>query len=97
MDGEWYTGIRVAFLNAPKRDETRITAMEVPTVFKKPGLAGRCLDYSEGRLRLDQLTKGLVHQVVPTISWRRSREGREVEGKFEKPLMTTFGGWKKLT
>jgi hypothetical protein len=41
VDGEWYTGIRVAFLNAPKRDETRITAMEVPTVFKKPGLAGQ--------------------------------------------------------
>ena len=35
------TDIRVAFLNAPKRDETRITAMEAPTVFKKLGLAGQ--------------------------------------------------------
>jgi len=34
------TDIRVAFLNASKRDETKITAMEVPTVFRKLGLAG---------------------------------------------------------
>ena len=33
------TDIRVAFLNAPRRDDTKITAMEVPTVFRKLGLA----------------------------------------------------------
>eukprot|EP00438_Fugacium_kawagutii_P007098 Skav200526 [mRNA] locus=scaffold2291:63661:70974:+ [translate_table: standard] len=33
------TDVRTAFLNAPKRDGTRITAMEVPSVMKHIGLA----------------------------------------------------------
>ena len=34
------TDIRTAFLNAPRRDQHRLIAMEIPTVFKKLGLAG---------------------------------------------------------
>jgi hypothetical protein len=33
------TDIRVAFLNAPRRDDSKVTAMEVPAVFRKLGLA----------------------------------------------------------
>lgn len=33
------TDIRVAFMNAPRRDLSRIVAMEIPQVFKKLGLA----------------------------------------------------------
>ena len=83
------TDIRVAFLNAPKRDETKITAMEVPTVFKKLGLAG-----PQDVWIIQKAVYGLTSsprdwciyrdEVVPTMSWRRSRHGCELEGRFVK-------------
>ena len=83
------TDIRVAFLNAPKRDETKITAMEVPTVFRKLGLAGPN-DVWIIQKALYGLTISprdwCLHrdEVVPTITWRRDRAGREVHGRFVK-------------
>ena len=81
------TDIRVAFLNAPKRDETKITAMEVPTVFRKLGLAG-----SDDVWIIQKAVYGLTSsprdwclyrdETLPTMSWRRHREGHEVEGRF---------------
>ena len=81
------TDIRVAFLNAPKRDETKITAMEVPTVFRKLGLAG-----SDDVWIIQKAVYGLTSsprdwclyrdETLPTMSWRRLREGHEVEGRF---------------
>ena len=79
----------VAFLNAPKRDEKKITAMEVPTVFKKLGLAG-----PQDVWIIQKAVYGLASsprdwciyrdEVVPTISWRRSKNGCELEGRFVK-------------
>ena len=33
------TDVRTAFLNARRRDETKLVAMSIPTVFKRLGLA----------------------------------------------------------
>ena len=81
------TDIRVAFLNAPKRDDTRITAMEVPTVFRKLGLAG-----PDDVWIIQKAVYGLTSsprdwclyrdETLPTMSWRRNRQGQEVDGSF---------------
>ena len=83
------TDIRVAFLNAPRRDETKITAMEVPAVFRKLGLAS-----SNDVWVIEKALYGLVgsprdwclyrDETLPTITWRRLRYGREVDGRFIK-------------
>ena len=77
----------MAFLNAPKRDETKITAMEAPTVFRKLGLAG-----PEDVWIIQKAVCGLTSsprdwcfyrdETLPTMTWRRYREGLEVEGHF---------------
>ena len=81
------TDIRVAFLNAPKRDATKIAAMEVPTIFKRLGLAGE-----EDVWVIEKALYGLVsspwdwrlHQdhVVPTLRWTRSVGEAVMEGRF---------------
>jgi len=81
------TDIRVAFLNAPKRDDTKITAMEVPTVFRKLGLAG-----PDDVWIIQKAVYGLTSsprdwclyrdETLPTMSWRRNRQGQEVDGSF---------------
>ena len=81
------TDIRVAFLNAPKRDDTKITAMEVPTVFQKLGLAG-----PDDVWIIQKAVYGLTSsprdwclyrdETLPTMSWRRNRQGQEVDGSF---------------
>ena len=83
------TDIRVAFLNAPKRNANKLTAMEVPTVFKRFGLAT-----SDEIWLIEKALYGLVSsprdwclhrdEVVPTISWRRTKLGAEVVGHFIK-------------
>ena len=83
------TDIRVAFLNAPRRDVTKITAMEVPRVFKKLGLAG-----PNDIWVIEKALYGLVgsprdwclhrDETLPTVSWGRTREGCEVKGRFDK-------------
>jgi len=83
------TDIRVAFLNAPRRDETKITAMEVPTVFRKLGLATQ-----NDVWVIEKALYGLVgsprdwclyrDETLPTVAWTRMRHGREVKGSFKK-------------
>ena len=85
--------IRVAFLNAPKRDTTKITAMEVPTIFKHLGLAD-----AEDVWIIEKALYGLVSsprdwgihrdEVLPTLRWHRKigdvvLEGRLVHSKDE--------------
>ena len=81
------TDIRVAFLNAPKRDATRLTAMEIPAIFRHLGLAG-----AEDIWLIEKALYGLVSsprdwclhrdQVVPTLRWHRTVEGEAMEGRF---------------
>ena len=83
------TDIRTAFLNAPRRDETRLMAMEIPIVFKKLGLA----DSNEVWL-IDKAIYGLTtsprdwslyrDEVLPTIKWHQQLHGRKVTGRFQK-------------
>ena len=83
------TDIRVAFLNAPKRDVTKITAMEIPRVFQKLNLA-----QTHEVWIIDKALYGLVtspkdwglhrDQTLPSISWSRLRDGVEVKGNFVK-------------
>ena len=83
------TDIRTAFLNAPRRNDSRLVAMEVPYVFKLLGLA------ADDEVWLIVLAMyGLqasprdwcVHrdEVLPTLKWFRHREGCQVEGSFKK-------------
>ena len=79
--------IRVAFLNAPKRDTTKITAMEVPTIFKHLGLAD-----AEDVWVIEKALYGLVSsprdwgvhrdEVLPTLRWHRNIGGAVFEGRF---------------
>ena len=83
------TDIRVAFLNAPKRDVTKITAMEIPRVFQKLNLA-----QTHEVWIIEKALYGLVtspkdwglhrDQTLPSISWSRLRDGVEVKGNFVK-------------
>ena len=83
------TDIRTAFLNAPRRDETRLMAMEIPVVFKKLGLAS-----SNEVWLIDKAIYGLTtsprdwslyrDEVLPTIKWQRERHGEQVQGEFQK-------------
>ena len=79
--------IRVAFLNAPKRDTTKITAMEVPTIFKHLGLAD-----AEDVWIIEKALYGLVSsprdwgihrdEVLPTLRWHRKIGDVVLEGRF---------------
>ena len=79
--------IRVAFLNAPKRDTTKITAMEVPTIFKHLGLAD-----AEDVWIIEKALYGLVSsprdwgihrdEVLPTLRWHRRIGDVVLEGRF---------------
>ena len=79
--------IRVAFLNAPKRDTTKITAMEVPTIFKHLGLAD-----AEDVWIIEKALYGLVSsprdwgihrdEVLPTLRWHRKIGDVILEGRF---------------
>ena len=82
------TDIKVAFLNAPKRDATRITACEVPTVFKRLNLAGESDVWI-----VERALYGLpssprdwgIHrdQKIPTLQWSRTVNGIQRRGHFK--------------
>ena len=89
---QWVVGgtdISTAFLNAPRRNNQKLTAMEIPVVYKKLGLAT-----SEHIWLIDKALYGLtssprdwsLHRddVLPTIKWQRQRQGRTVDGVFRK-------------
>lgn len=76
------TDIRVAFLNAPKRDTSKLTACEIPSVFKKVGLAAeddvwivQMALYGLGSSPKDWS----IHRdkTLPTLRWEREEEGRQ--------------------
>ena len=83
------TDIRTAFLNAPRRDQHRLIAMEIPTVFKKLGLAG-----NQHIWLVDKALYGLTSsprdwslyrdETIPSMSWHRQRQGQDVKGSFQK-------------
>ena len=83
------TDIRVAFLNAPRREDGKLVAMEIPAVYKRLGLA------KEGEVWLVKLAMyGLTtsprdwskHRdaTLPQVSWVRMRGKRKVRGHFCK-------------
>ena len=83
------TDIRVAFLNAPRREDGKLVAMEIPSVYKRLGLA------AEGEVWLVRLAMyGLTtspkdwsrhrDQTMPSMSWVRMRNDRKVRGHFHK-------------
>ena len=83
------TDIRTAFLNAPRRDNKRLIAMEIPSVFRKLQLAGHqhlwLVDKALYGLTTSPRDWGLHRdEVLPTVSWHRRREGRDVLGSFKK-------------
>ena len=81
------TDIRVAFLNAPKRNDKKITAMEVPYVFKRLGLAA-----ADDVWLIEKALYGLVasprdwclyrDEIFPTLRWHRHAEGDDFVGRF---------------
>ena len=81
------TDVRVAFLNAPKRNVNQLTAMEVPYVFKKLGLAS-----ASDVWLIEKALYGLVasprdwciyrDEVLPTLRWTRSADGEDYVGRF---------------
>ena len=81
------TDIKVAFLHAPKRDVTRITACEVPTVFKRLGLAN-----DDDVWVVEKALYGLpssprdwgVHRddTIPSLRWNRTVDNIERSGRF---------------
>eukprot|EP00438_Fugacium_kawagutii_P026282 Skav208236 [mRNA] locus=scaffold2601:200137:204873:+ [translate_table: standard] len=83
------TDIGVAFLNAPKRDKTKLTAMEVPSIFKRCGLA----DQDDVWL-IEMAVYGLTtsprdwslhrDETLPSIKWQRQGPHGPVEGYFKQ-------------
>ena len=83
------TDIRVAFLNAPRREDGKLVAKEIPAVYKRLGLA------KEGEVWLVKLAMyGLTtsprdwskHRdaTLPQVSWVRMRGKKKVRGHFRK-------------
>ena len=84
------TDIRTAFLNAKRRDETKLVAMTIPAVFRKLNLA-KDNDVWLVEMALYGLTTspkdwGICRDTtLPQLSWKRiNDEGVEVKGHFEK-------------
>ena len=87
------TDIRVAFLNAPRREHGKLVAMEIPAVYRRMGLA------KEGEVWLVRLAMyGLTtsprdwsqyrDRTLPVVSWARVRmennQAKRVRGHFIK-------------
>ena len=84
------TDIRTAFLNAKRRDETKLVAMTIPAVFKALGLA-REEEIWVVEMALYGLTTSHrdwgVHRddTLPRLRWHRTdKDGKELTGHFEK-------------
>ena len=79
----------MAFLNAPRREDGKLVAMEIPAVYRRLGLA------KEGDVWLVKLAMyGLTTSprdwsqyrdvTLPSISWARIRGDQKVRGNFHK-------------
>ena len=83
------TDIRVAFLNAPRRDQTKIVAMEVPRIFRQISLAG-----PEHVWLIEKALYGLTtsprdwglhrNEELPRIRWNLHDEKGHWVGQFKK-------------
>ena len=81
--------VRVAFLNAPRRDRSKLVAMEIPRIFRQLGLAS-----SEHLWLIDKALYGLTtsprdwclhrNEVLPTISWCIQESDATWKGCFSK-------------
>eukprot|EP00438_Fugacium_kawagutii_P036614 Skav217824 [mRNA] locus=scaffold889:271892:280114:- [translate_table: standard] len=83
------TDIRVAFLNAPKRDRSKVTAMEIPSIMKHLGLAGPSdvwiIDNAVYGLNTSPKDWGIHRdETLPTIKWNREHDGQRFSGTFER-------------
>eukprot|EP00438_Fugacium_kawagutii_P017886 Skav201903 [mRNA] locus=scaffold3992:11450:20578:- [translate_table: standard] len=83
------TDIRVAFLNAPRRRDSKLVAMQVPHVFKRLGLCQPGEDFWIVRLAMYGLTTSPrdwgVHRDrrLPQLRWRRWADDSWRVGWFE--------------
>eukprot|EP00435_Cladocopium_sp_Y103_P053777 s587_g17.t1 len=84
------TNVRTAFLNAKRRDESKLVAMSIPSIFKRLGLAGE-EDVWVVEMALYGLTTSprdwSIHRdlTLKELTWKRtSEDGRELEGHFER-------------
>ena len=83
------TDIHTAFLNAPRRENNKLLAMEIPVVFRKLRLVEThhiwLIDKALYGLTSSPHDWGLYRDgTVPTITWKRDRLGREVKGAFKR-------------
>eukprot|EP00435_Cladocopium_sp_Y103_P068514 s1206_g31.t1 len=83
------TDIATALLNAPRRETNRLIAMEVPSVFKRLGLA----DHHHIWV-VEKALYGLTSSpsdwaiyrddTIPTLTWKRISNERSLKGHFQK-------------
>ena len=67
------TDIRTAFLNAPRRENNKLLAMEIPTVFKKLGLAeGHHIWLIDKALYMDLRVHHVIGAYIEMRRFRRS-------------------------
>ena len=83
------TDIRVAFLNAPRREDGKLVSMEIPSVYKRLGLAKE-EEVWLVRLAMYGLTTSPKDwskhrdRTLLAVSWVRMRDDRKVLGHFHK-------------
>lgn len=83
------TDIRVAFLNAPRRKDRKLVAMEIPLIFKKLQLCAPGEDYWIIRLAMYGLTTSPKDwgdhrdERLPKFRWTRCVEGQQRNGRFQ--------------
>ena len=84
------TDIRTAFLNAKRRDDTKLVAMTIPAVFRKLNLAKEndvwLVEMALYGLTTSPKDWGVCRDsTLPKLSWKRLDEnGTEFSGHFEK-------------
>ena len=83
------TDIKCAFLNAERKDRSKLIAMTIPSIYVKLGVAT-----SQDVWLVDAAMYGLVSsprdwadhrdQVIPTMTWLREEAGRRWKGSFQR-------------
>eukprot|EP00435_Cladocopium_sp_Y103_P031550 s2731_g8.t1 len=83
------TNVRTAFLNARRRDETKLVAMSIPSVFKRLGLANDdevwLVEMALYGLTTSPRDWGIHRDItLKNLTWSRESEEGEIKGHFEK-------------